>query len=321
MRIWKTLVCTLIAAMLAGTALAELTEMNHYVVKADVRAYMTDEDLEFYKKAIDAILAREKEVRLSDDYDANLRVLGALSNNPIYFVVEKEEFNSKHTKLRFKYAYSESEQTEKIAYMDEEMLKMINGAIQPGMNELEQALAMYQAVVARIDYDYEWLDALNTSDDKFLFPQIEIYQALSTGKGVCHSYTFLYEYALQQLGVECLRYIGNTIGDPDDGHMWPVVRIDGEYYQCDPTWDDQGETASLQYFGMSDSERLESGVEGFEFSLDSAYGEVKCDSEDLKPLHQAMAFALSGDHSAILYDSFGTEIGEFDTETHGFSAK
>ena len=69
MRIWKTLVCTLIAAMLAGTALAELTEMNHYVVKADVRAYMTDEDLEFYKKAIDAILAREKEVRLSDDYE------------------------------------------------------------------------------------------------------------------------------------------------------------------------------------------------------------------------------------------------------------
>ena len=69
MRIWKTLVCTLIAAMLAGTALSELTEMNHYVVKADVRAYMTDEDLEFYKKAIDAILAREKEVRLSDDYE------------------------------------------------------------------------------------------------------------------------------------------------------------------------------------------------------------------------------------------------------------
>lgn len=321
MRIWKMLVCALIAAVLAGTALAELAEMNHYVVKADVRAYMTDEDLEFYQKAIDAILAREKEVRLSDDYDANLRVLGALSNNPIYFVVEKEEFSSNHTKLRFQYAYSEAEQAEKIAYMDEEMLKMINGAVQPGMNELEQALAMYQAVVARIDYDYEWLDALNTSDDKFLFPQIEIYQALSTGKGVCHSYTFLYEYALQQLGIECLRYIGNTTGNPDEGHMWPVVRIDGKYYQCDPTWDDQGETASLQYFGMTDSERLESGIEGFEFSIDGAYGEVNCDSEDLAPLHQAMAFALSDRHSAILYDSFGTEIGEFDTETHAFSAK
>ncbi len=321
MRILKLALLAALLMALAIPALAELDAIDHYVVKADVRAYMTDEDMEYYRKAIDAVLAREDEVRLSDDYDANLRVLGALSNNPLYFLVEKEDFNSKHTKLRFQYAYSEAEQAEKVTFMDEEMLKLINGAIQPGMNELEQALAIYQAVVARIDYDYDWLEAMDMSDDKFLFPQIEIYQALSTGKGVCHTYTFLYEYALQQLGIECLRYTGNAIGDPDEGHMWPVVRIDGEYYQCDPTWDDQGEVASLQYFGMTDAERIASGIEGFEFSLDSAYGEVVCNSEKLAPLHAAMQYSLSDDHILLLSDSFGNSIGTFQTETCAFSAK
>ena len=135
------------------------------------------------------------------------------------------------------------------------------------------------------------------------------------------TYTFLCEYALQQLGIECLRYTGNAIGDPDEGHMWPVVRIDGEYYQCDPTWDDQGGTASLRYFGMTDAERVESGIEGFEFSLDGAYGEVVCNSEKLAPLHAAMQYSLSDGHILLLSDSFGNPIGAFQTETCAFSAK
>ena len=101
MRILKRALLAALLMALAVPALAELDVIDHYVVKADVRAYMTDEDMEYYRKAIDAVLAREDEVRLSDDYDANLRVLGALSNNPLYFLVKREDFNSKHTKLRF----------------------------------------------------------------------------------------------------------------------------------------------------------------------------------------------------------------------------
>ena len=35
-------------------------------------------------------------------------------------------------------------------------------------------------------------------------------------------------------------------------HMWNIVQMDGRYYYCDPTWD---ANASLQYFGMTESDR------------------------------------------------------------------
>ena len=52
------------------------------------------------------------------------------------------------------------------------------------------------------------------------------YEALKTNKGVCHTYTYLCEFTLQQLRIECLRFSGDMTDKKDEGHMWLVVRID-----------------------------------------------------------------------------------------------
>ena len=54
MRILKRALLAALLMALAVPALAELDVIDHYVVKADVRAYMTDEDMEYYRKAIDS---------------------------------------------------------------------------------------------------------------------------------------------------------------------------------------------------------------------------------------------------------------------------
>ena len=79
------------------------------------------------------------------------------------------------------------------------------------------------------------------SDDKYLFPDIEVYDALKSNKGVCHSYTYLCQFALEQLGIECIRVDGLMKEDPDIGHMWLLVKLDGKFYHCDPTWDSHGD--------------------------------------------------------------------------------
>ena len=59
---------------------------------------------------------------------------------------------------------------------------------------------------------------------------------------VCDGYTLTIEYMCQQCGID-VAFIGGMAG-PDEqsagGHAWNVVKIDGEWYELDSTWDDLG---------------------------------------------------------------------------------
>lgn len=271
-----------------------ITELDYYVTAADSRACLADADeVANFELLVDAVLAQETEViYLSDDYDSNLRCVSALRQNPFFFFVEDLDFTSDHSGVMLSYAYSPQDQEAMLNYMTEEYIRLLNEIIHPGMNELDKVLAVYHYFAARIDYNYDWLEALNASDEKFLFPDIAIYEALSTNRGVCHSFTYLCEFALQQLDVECLRMSGTMTDNPDEGHMWLVARIDGKYYHFDPTWDSQGDgVVSLSYFGMTDRQRLDSGVQNWENNYDQFYGQVVCDDESLVPLQEAIDFA------------------------------
>jgi len=293
-----------------------LSELNFYVVKADVQLFLSDEAFEGYKKLVDAVLARQTHVKLSKDFDCNLTSFAALQGNPLYFFVKKLTFTDKNTAVKLTYNFSQAEQDQMLEFIQSEYLSLINEIIEPGMNELDKALAVYRYFAARIDYDYEWLDTFYAADDKFLFPDIEIYRALSTNKGVCHSYTYLCEFAYQQIGIECLRFSGQMAGT-DEGHMWLVLRINGEYYHCDPTWDSHGVNVALRHFGMTDDERRDTGVENFELSYDMAYGQVNCTSSAFSDLRGVEDFYFTGEPHRI-YVHIDSTIGQYDTESMAF---
>ena len=59
---------------------------------------------------------------------------------------------------------------------------------------------------------------------------------------VCDGYTLAFEYLLQQCGIESVFIGGNAGSSPDSlgGHAWSMVKMDGEWYETDCTWDDTG---------------------------------------------------------------------------------
>ncbi|MDR0952377.1 MAG: hypothetical protein LBM18_05580 [Oscillospiraceae bacterium] len=286
------------------------TEIDFRVIKADVKSYISEEAVEGYHKLLDAVLAREEFVQLSDDLDTNLESYGAMQNNPLYFLVEVMEFLEYPGTIRFTYAYDEAEQERMKQFIEDEYLTLLNEIIEPGMNELDKVLAVYRYFALRISYNYNWLDALYAAEEGWI-PDIEIYEALSTNLGVCHSYTYLCEFALQQLGIECLRFIGEMT-EKDETHMWLVVRIDGEYYHCDPTWDSTFGFAGLRYFGMTDAERRESGVVNFENCYDASYVQIICDDERFSSFRDVDNFSFIGEHLIELETVDGTR--EFRTD-------
>ena len=69
-----------------------LTQINPYVIKSDILSFLTQEDQDYFHQLLDAVFKQEKDIELSSDYDANLRVLSALSNNPYYYFVKNITF-------------------------------------------------------------------------------------------------------------------------------------------------------------------------------------------------------------------------------------
>lgn len=295
---------------------AARSEIDPYVIKADVKSYLSEQEIALFQTVIDAIFAQKDTVTLTDDYDSNLRILSAVQYSPYYFFVKDTAFTEGHRTIALTYAYDAAEQENMRSFMDSEMLSILNRIIcYPDMNELEKTLAVYQYFSEHITYDYTWLENYHLSEEKFMYPDIEIYQALSTGKGVCHSYAYLCEFALQQLGVECLRISGTMTDDPEEGHMWIVVKINGDFYHCDPTWESTSDNpGGLRYFGMTDTEREETGVTIHSTDIDGAYGEVVCSNPCFSSLRDVSDFSLEPDHTLSVKWSSQQDLSVYDTQ-------
>lgn len=81
--------------------------------------------------------------------------------------------------------------------------------------------------------DYMSYDA--TSNQK-----ATVYGGLIEKRGVCEAYARIYKTLLDEFGIENILVTGtatNSSGETED-HMWNYVKLNGEWYAVDVTWDD-----------------------------------------------------------------------------------
>ena len=70
---------------------------------------------------------------------------------------------------------------------------------------------------------------------------------------VCDGYSQAFLYLLQQCGIEGCMVTGVAgSGDDKGGHAWSLVKLDGDWYEVDSTWDD-GSTLDEQIEEIKDS--------------------------------------------------------------------
>lgn len=122
--------------------------------------------------------------------------------------------------------------------------------ITPDMSDYDKELALYAWLTTHADYDrthYEKQGAPRTS--------YEPYGPLVKGKGVCLGYAETFRLLMEMADIECITVTGAAY-QCRENHAWNMVRLNGEWYCADPTWDlnpgiNQDGEAVYSYFNVT----------------------------------------------------------------------
>ena len=154
-------------------------------------------------------------------------------------------------------------------------------------DELTRERIVHDALVDGTEYDFEAAEADDSSHDAF-----NVYGALVRKKAVCTGYAQSVKMLLNRLGIECHTVVGKS---KNAGHMWNQVRIDGQWYNLDATWDDSSTEGEVlynrySYFNLTDERLARNHQTGENFSRmeceytdDGAYVTSELYNFDLEP--------------------------------------
>lgn len=154
---------------------------------------------------------------------------------------------------------------------DKEAQKIVGSIITSNMSEYERVKAIHDWIVINVQYNYAGLNN-NT------LPQTAYNAdgALCYKSAVCQGYAEAFQLLCAKAGVQAYMMYGESGNSVDgwDSHAWNVVRINGEWYQIDCTWDDPlvnemvvtgSSNLSYTYFLLTDKEMY------YDHKLDAEY--------------------------------------------------
>jgi transglutaminase/protease-like cytokinesis protein 3 len=128
--------------------------------------------------------------------------------------------NEKVTGFTFNYGFSKT-QVETMKKEAEQAAKsMINGLAKK--SQYDKVQLIHDRLVSSVKYD---------SKAKYRY---DVYGALVKKRIVCEGYAKAMQYLLSLVGIESITVTGYA----GENHMWNVVKIDGQYYHLDATFDD-----------------------------------------------------------------------------------
>ena len=160
--------------------------------------------------------------------------------------------------------------------IDSAVSKYLEG-IDDSMSGYDVTIRLHAKIVAAVDYDTIALD----EEDRRGGPKRGEIDYLRTicgvflqGKAVCEGYARAIQYLLQKCGVECAEAAGNTKRESREeggAHAWNILKLDGDYYYLDSTWDDSSDTVQVVKTTQIGFEYLNVTTEEMQRSRDFAY--------------------------------------------------
>lgn len=131
-------------------------------------------------------------------------------------------------------AYRENDPSglsDKDAAIYEAAVKAFEEINKDGQNLDDAVIAAHDWVTTHVTYDTNMLAAIPNPREDSENP----YGALINGQAICMGYTTTFKIFMDFLGVENVIVRGEAL---DEEHAWNMVKLDGNWYHVDCTWDD-----------------------------------------------------------------------------------
>ncbi len=171
-----------------------------------------------------------------------------MKTNPDFYYVENKFYYTADAtgvvrEITPVYRYSAEEVRNIRNFCDNEIEKILF-SVDDSMSDLQKVLTLHEYMCENFRYD----DSFESGN---------MYDMLRTGKGTCQAFTLTYMELLSRIGIESSYAYSNEVM-----HIWNLVKLDGEWYHVDLTWDNVPPSVSHKNFLLTDSEAIRSGHAG-----------------------------------------------------------
>jgi len=219
-----------------------------------------------YYNAVKDVLSNYKDTLVLNisNYDRNTYNLGVidkiLKDNPNlrdwYSSAGSNVEGSNPTKMTINFKYDDTKENliKKENEIQQKVTQIVSNVTNSQMKDYQKELALHDYVVNNTEYDQR-ADTGNMPDDSYT-----AYGVLVNKTAVCQGYADAMDRLLTAVGIECKMVIGQANdGDEWISHAWNIVKIQGQYYQLDSTWDDPvtndgSDILSHSFFNITDSQ-------------------------------------------------------------------
>lgn len=211
------------------------------------------QDKKLYALLFDTIRGYQKHVSIPDDTYTHEKLDYVFElmrfENPQFFYIEDE----------YTYYYNEKNGTTYINGFDpvyrwsktegEKMQKQVESAAKKITNKLDQT-DLFASLVTIHDELVNCTQYNNSGDKRTMCA----FGPLVYGEAICCGYAQAFCYMAQSIGIQCVDVNGKTTGNPNVYHEWNRLKLDGEWYNMDVTFDDPEGSNDLyhSYFCVTD---------------------------------------------------------------------
>jgi hypothetical protein len=126
--------------------------------------------------------------------------------------------------VKFSYQESAEQITSMSEKIDNEVAKILSGT--EGMTQYDKVITFFDYLCDNITYN-------NEADEKYCST---LYAAFVTRKANCQGYSNALKYLCNKAGIECYTVPGED--NAGMGHMWNIVKLNGQWYMIDATYAD-----------------------------------------------------------------------------------
>lgn len=132
---------------------------------------------------------------------------------------------------------------------------VVAGLISKDMPAFDKEKLLHDYIINNASFDIKNYNSGNLPEDDFT-----AYGCLVNGVAVCEGYSRAMKLLSDLSGIESMVITGDTYnGEIWEGHAWNLVKLDGDWYHLDVTFDDpvmgSGENIlTYNYFNLTDSE-------------------------------------------------------------------